>query len=139
MSHRLAVYVVLREGSDVMFMLRSGTGYRDGQYGLPSGKVEQGESLIDAARREVVEETGLALRANQLILGHVMERVTTTGRWIDWFFVADEWDGQPTNREPWKCGGFAWLRPDHETISDYVRLALRAIADGQPFSVYHGV
>jgi 8-oxo-dGTP diphosphatase len=38
------VYVIVRKGSDVLLMLREGTGYKDGAWGLPSGKVEPGET-----------------------------------------------------------------------------------------------
>ena len=60
-THRLAVYLILRRDDRVLFGLRRGTGYRDGEWGLPSGKLEAGERLLDAMVREAKEELGLDL------------------------------------------------------------------------------
>ena len=47
-----------------------------GQWSVPGGKVERGESDVDAVRREVLEETGLHVRVG-LRVGTVQRPVRT--------------------------------------------------------------
>jgi 8-oxo-dGTP diphosphatase len=138
MTHQTAVYLVLEKANRVLFQLRTATGYRDGEHGLPSGKVESGELLVDAIVREASEEVGLELRPEDLVLSHLMERHTPTGNWLDFFFVCLRWTGQPVNAEPHKCREIAWLQRDAESISDYVSEALNAMSAGVAFSRYEG-
>jgi ADP-ribose pyrophosphatase YjhB (NUDIX family) len=49
--------VVVREGKALL--IKRGHEPRKGEWSLPGGIVELGESLVDALRREVREETGL--------------------------------------------------------------------------------
>ena len=64
MRVRAGVGVVVRGlGETILLEKRRDCGW----WGLPGGRVEPGESLIDAAVREVREETGLAVEITHLI------------------------------------------------------------------------
>jgi ADP-ribose pyrophosphatase YjhB (NUDIX family) len=67
MNARLAVgAVVLREDGAVLLVQR-GRPPLAGMWSLPGGKVEPGELVARAVEREVLEETGLAVRAGALV------------------------------------------------------------------------
>ena len=53
--------VLVRRGDE--FLLARKPGWPEGRYGLVAGFVDMGESLEECARREVMEETGIAIDA----------------------------------------------------------------------------
>ncbi len=56
-----AVSIILRDGERYLLVERAAGKYK-GSFAFPGGKVEPGEALEVAARRELREETGLAAR-----------------------------------------------------------------------------
>lgn len=58
----LAVSVALLRGDSVL-LVRRGRAPSRGLYAFPGGRVEPGETLEQAARRELAEETGMAAAA----------------------------------------------------------------------------
>ena len=62
---RLAVSCVVRDGDKFLLVERAHEPAK-GQFAFAGGKVEPGESLEDAARRELLEETGIT--AGEVVL-----------------------------------------------------------------------
>lgn len=61
-----AVGVVCLRG-DTVLLIRRGTPPRQGEWSLPGGRIEPGERVIDAALRELREETGVEAEITGLI------------------------------------------------------------------------
>ena len=60
---------------------------------LPGGAIEEGENAMEAAKREVLEETGLQVRVRDLIW-HVEEVSEKRGQRFVNYFIADIEDGE---------------------------------------------
>jgi 8-oxo-dGTP pyrophosphatase MutT (NUDIX family) len=74
---RLAAYALVRRDAEVLLTRISARGHHVGSWTLPGGGVDQGEDPRAAVVREVAEETGLQVRAGQLLDVHA---VHFTGR-----------------------------------------------------------
>ncbi len=131
------VYVLARRRDEILLLLRSGTGYKDDEWGPPSGKVEPGESYTEAAIRELAEETGIRVTQRDIFFCHAIERVPPSGsHWVGVFFEVDIEKGKPVNREPHKHSALEFFPisalPD-PTV-DYVRHVVDAVRRDERYS-----
>jgi len=127
------VHVILERGSDVLLCLREGTGYRDGWYCLPSGHLEEGETVVDCAIREVTEEVGVALDLRDLRPATVVHHLSPEGRpRLGVFFATSRWYGEPVNAEPAKCAGLRWapMRQLPDNTVPYTAAGISLYRDG---------
>lgn len=110
----------------------------DGFWHLPSGKLDAGESVLNAAVREAEEEVGVIIDPTDLRHVHTIH-VNGSGPEprLGLFFEARHWLGEPTNREPDKCAAVAWFPVNDlpEKIIEYPAAGIHAYRDHQPFSI----
>lgn len=67
---QVAVGAVVRDPEGRLLVVRRGQPPAEGRWTLPGGRVEPGERVHEAVRREVAEETGLDVEVGDLV-GHL--------------------------------------------------------------------
>jgi ADP-ribose pyrophosphatase YjhB (NUDIX family) len=82
--------------------------YKSGYYGLPGGRVELNEKLVDCAKRELLEETGLTARSIKYI-GVIRDLQPEEYTFTHFAFLCKEYRGEPKVTEPDKCQGWEWF------------------------------
>lgn len=119
-----AIIVLIHRGPDKIFMAR-GRNFRSDFYGLIAGFVETGETLEEATRREVMEETGLQIK-NLRYFGS-QPWPYPSGLMVG--FNADYAAGEPhLQREELLKGG--WFHRDHlPHLPEKLSIARRLIDD----------
>jgi 8-oxo-dGTP diphosphatase len=115
------------------------TGFKDGEYGLPAGHLEEGEHPSATIIRESKEEIGVDISPEHLRCVHIVQRQSGKNDpkdYVDFFFVCDAWKGEPENLEPHKCDDLQWFPLDRlptNTI-DYTKKVLSYVESGQFYS-----
>lgn len=137
-AFRAAVYLILIRDEKLLLLRRAHTGWRDGDYTLPAGHLDGGESPREAMARETFEEIGIRLSPSDLQFAHVMHHTDST-EYIDFYFVAPVWQGEPKNLEPEKCDDLMWVGPQQlpPQILPNVKQALEAYRAGQHYSEFN--
>jgi 8-oxo-dGTP diphosphatase len=129
--------LILVRGDEVLLAQREGTGYADGAWNLPSGKLENGETIRQAAQREGLEEIGIRTRESDLDFVHLIHYRNAAGdARMGVFFQVRDWQGEPYNAEPHKCAQIQWWPLDHlpDNTYPYTAAGIRAYQLGAPFS-----
>lgn len=133
-----AVFMILRKNSQVLLLQRKSTGWMDGQFSVPAGALDAGETVKFAAIRETFEEVGITIQPHDATHAHTMHCKTGSAAWMGHFFTAAKWQGEPCVCEPDKHSEVAWceLASLPENLIPYVRQALEMIDRSATYSEF---
>ena len=125
------VILLLMRNGHILLRERANTGYGDGAYEPPTGQLADRETIVETAIRVASAEAGIAIRAENVSLAHVMQDVSGSGR-IAFFLTVAGWQGDFTSP------GARWFPAGNlpTNMLDRSRVALRNYAEGMRFSTY---
>jgi len=135
------VHLLLVHNGDLLLGRRANTGYGDGAYEPPSGRLAERETLVEAAVRVAAAQVGIALDPARVTLAHVLHDVSGAGR-MAFFLTADGWADEacplPPIQGTCSYSDFGWypLTDLPANMIDRARVAVRNYAAGARFSTY---
>jgi 8-oxo-dGTP diphosphatase len=106
--HRFVVGALVKRRDSFLVLQRKKDDFMGGIDELPSGKVESGESLLEALDREVVEETKLSVRRVLDYIGH-FDYISGSGRKTRQFNFVVEVVGNSVEINLAEHDGFKWV------------------------------
>jgi mutator protein MutT len=121
MNTKLVVLLVLKDRDErILLIKRANTSHGLGKWCLPAGKVEQGEKLEEACKREAKEEVNLDVYNVKLFLSRIEQSTEQVGKVYDCnYFVADFKGKVKINGE---ASDFRWFTEEdlqkEETVPD---------------------
>jgi 8-oxo-dGTP pyrophosphatase MutT (NUDIX family) len=90
------VRVLIKNSNDEFLIVNQ----LNGGANFPGGKIEENESIEDAAKREVFEETGLLINSLKIVHNDLFK--LGNDDWNGYFLTATSYEGEPINKEPEK-------------------------------------
>ena len=134
----VSVHLMLINDNKILLMRRKDTGFADGFYSMPAGKLEPKESVENAIIREVEEEININIKNETLKTIQVMNRNGSDRERIDYFFTVDRWSGELKNNEPNKCDDLKWFDINNlpENTIPYIKEAINNYNKKIKFSLF---
>lgn len=131
------IFFLRDRDAEILLLRRFNTGYEDGNYSVVAGHVDAGETVTQAAVREIMEEAGVVVDAKDLQIVHVMNRKSNDER-VDFFLTVRRWSGEIVNAEPNKCDDLSWhpIMNLPENMVPYVRHAIECFQKGIAYSEF---
>ena len=125
------VILLLMRNGRILLRERVNTGYGDGAYEPPTGQLADQETIAETAIRVASAEAGVAIRAENVSLAHVMHDVSGSGR-IGFYLAVSGWEGEYISPDA------RWfpVRNLPTNMLDRPRVALRNYGEGMRFSTY---
>jgi len=126
---RLGVGAFIGDAAGRLLLVKRRRAPEAGHWGLPGGKVEFGETLVEAVAREIQEELGVVIAVGDLVcIVDQIDRLEVT-HWVAPTYRATIVGGEPSNREPAALEAIGWF--EHDNLPSPLTLATRRALEVQ--------
>ncbi|WP_445678734.1 NUDIX hydrolase [Radicibacter daui] len=106
---RVGCGAAIVDGDGRLLLIQRLTEPEAGCWGLPGGKVDLFEVAAEATAREIAEELGITIVAQELLcFVDQIDRVAGI-HWVSPVYLIRNFTGTPTILEPHKHGGLGWF------------------------------
>lgn len=118
----------------ILLSKRKNTGYKDGEYELPGGHLEENEDLYEAMIREAKEELGISLKRENLKIVHIMHHYK--GKRMNFILEIEKSNLEPRIMEVDKCEELKWVEINNlpENTMEKVKIIISYIEKGELYS-----
>ncbi len=124
----VAVGVVLNADACILLSKRHADSHQGGLWEFPGGKVEPGETVVEALRRELYEELGIRIGASKPLL-EVSHDYADKAVLLDVWLI-EEFEGEAAGREgqplawaaPTELGNFEFPAANHPIVQACLEL-----------------
>jgi len=116
--------LITNDHGEVLLLLRSENHQDSNQWSKPGGRIEFGETIEAALRREVMEEIGCEIEIGDFL--HIMQNIGEKWHWIYLTYLAKIKSGELKNLEPAKHKDLRWFTLDNlpENLTSGARLSI---------------
>lgn len=133
MAQAIAQIIFIRDNK-ILLGFRQNTKAYNLLWGFPAGRIEAGESPLDCARRESLEE----LSVQPIQLEPLTDLIDPQTGAEHHFYTCTSWQGEAHNAEPHLCREIAWfdrvhLPPDCTPLTYPAIQALQKLRPINPF------
>ena len=108
---RLVTYILLEKDGRILLGKRKNA-FGAGYYSTPAGHIENGETVLQCAKRELFEETGIDCDDFEFACVRIPKPYQINGvdanPYVAFCVKAKNWNGDPKNMEPEKNEGWEW-------------------------------
>ena len=107
---KVGIGVMVLKGGKVLLGKRKGS-HGAGEYAWPGGKLEYMESIVECAKREVMEEAGIEIENVRFLRLSNLKQYAPK-HYLDIGLIADWKSGEPRVCEPEKLESWGWYATD---------------------------
>lgn len=122
----VAVHVFLLKEGSILLLKRANTGFKDGYWSVPAGRLNSGETIKKAMIREAKEEVGVKIDFKDLSKIVVTHHKDDRGERLYFFSYCYSWKSEPKNIEIDKCEKIEWFNINNlpDKIVEHVKQVL---------------